>query len=263
MTVVDVVPAGVPVPTRSKGVIAPMAKEDNPNVYKKEDDSEIAALFNESNLLQTVGDVYPPPQVDRQGCISNPSHSYEFFTLLTDVRRRFIREYWQRTNAQPYVPPVAEIGRVLPRSVMGSTADAAPKVDVPGRPKRKNLKQNLVEKGGKAVTTSKIAKAAKGSSKRRKKNPASDSEINVEGVRVIPLAELSMPIGVITDMTSNLAEIETPQMIPVADTSCQTPVERQDAGQEFKVKPNVTEVNVVNESLNEAAPLEVECELPP
>lgn len=102
------------------------------------------------------------PQVDRQGYISDPSHSREFFTLPTDVRRRLNREYRQR---QPFVPSVAEIRRVLPKSVVGSTAEIAPKVDVPERPKRNNLKQNLVEKGGKAVTTSKITKATKGSSK--------------------------------------------------------------------------------------------------
>lgn len=118
----------------------PVVEEDNSNVYKKEEDPKIDALFDESDLLKAIGDVSLSTQVDEQGYIPDPSHSPEFFTWLTDVRRRLIREYRQRTNAQPFVPLVVEIRHVLPNSVLGSTTDTASKVNAPKRPKRKNFK---------------------------------------------------------------------------------------------------------------------------
>lgn len=114
----------------------------------------------------------------------------------------------------------------MPKLVVGSSADTISKVNAPDRPKRKNFKQNLVEKSGKVVTDSKVAKDGKDSSKWRKKNPAPDTEVNVEGVKVVPPVVSSTPINTTADITPNLVKTKTPRGTPVADTSGQTPVER-------------------------------------
>lgn len=77
------VTAAIPLPTRSKGVVVPVVEEDNPNMYMGGQDPAIDTMFDEANVLRTAGDGSSAPQIDRQGCISNPSHSPEFFTLPT------------------------------------------------------------------------------------------------------------------------------------------------------------------------------------
>lgn len=74
----------------------PVIEEEDPNVYKDGDDSEIDTLFKESNLLQATGNVSPSTHVEEQDYISNPSHSPEFFTLHTDVRGLLIRELYKK-----------------------------------------------------------------------------------------------------------------------------------------------------------------------
>lgn len=61
---------------------------------------------------------------------------------------------------------------MLPESTMGSTANPSLKADALERPKRKSFKHIMVEKKGKLVTIFEISRAAKDSSKRRKKGPA-------------------------------------------------------------------------------------------
>lgn len=87
----------------------PMVEEADPNVTRVDEDLIVKALFVEANILQTTGGGSSSPQIDRQGRISDPSHALDFFTLPIDIRRQLIKEYRQRTNAQPFVPPVAEI----------------------------------------------------------------------------------------------------------------------------------------------------------
>lgn len=53
--------AGIPLATKSKGVVVPVVEEDNPNVYKDGQDPAIDAMFNEADLLQTVGDGFSSP----------------------------------------------------------------------------------------------------------------------------------------------------------------------------------------------------------
>lgn len=78
-------------------------------------------------------------------CPSNLCNIPGFSTLLIDIHRRLIKEYRIKTNAQPSVPPAAETGRVLPRSVTDSTVATMPAVITPDRRVRKKLKQRLVE----------------------------------------------------------------------------------------------------------------------
>lgn len=75
VTVADVVTAGIPLPAKSKGVVVPVAEEDNPNVYIDGQDPTINAMFIGVDLLQTIGGGSTSPQVDREGCIPNPSYS--------------------------------------------------------------------------------------------------------------------------------------------------------------------------------------------
>lgn len=120
---------------------------------------------------------------------------------------------------------------MLPKSVVGSTVDTASKVDAPERPKFKNFKQAMVAKSGKPVTTSEIAKAAAGSSKRRKKNPVPNAEANIKAVGILPSTTLSLPVDVAADITLTSAEMETPRDTSGANTSDRTLVKRQGASQ--------------------------------
>lgn len=63
----------------------------------------------------------------------------------------------------------------------------------------------MVEKGGKEVTTSEIAKVAKGRSKRRKKNLAPSAEVNVEAACAIPPTVPSALTDTTVDITSTIA----------------------------------------------------------